>query len=64
VISWPDGTTQEGWLRAGDANEYTAAAAEVAARLARGDALPGAYTPAAAFGPELAASAGAELILD
>lgn len=65
VISWPDGSTREGWLRAGDANEYTAAvAAEVATRLARGDALPGAYTPAAAFGPELAASVGAGLILD
>jgi short subunit dehydrogenase-like uncharacterized protein len=65
VISWPDGTTREGWLRAGDAMDYTAAvAAEIAARLAHSDAPPGAYTPAAAFGPLIAASVGAELILD
>ena len=65
MISWPDGTTREGWLRAGDAMDYTAAVAtEIAVRLAHGDAPPGAYTPAAAFGPLIAASVGAELILD
>jgi len=65
MISWPDGTTREGWLRADDANDYTAAVvAEVAVHLARGDAPPGAYTPASAFGPEIAVSAGAKLILD
>jgi len=52
-------------LRADDANDYTAAVvAEVAVLLARGDAPPGAYTPASAFGPEIAVSAGAKLILD
>lgn len=65
VIRWPDGTSREGWLRVGDAQDYTAAAAAaIAARLARADAPPGAYTPAAAFGPEIASSAGAQLILD
>jgi hypothetical protein len=35
-----------------------AAAAEVAARLARGEGRPGAYTPGALFGPDLAEAAG------
>jgi hypothetical protein len=41
-----------------------AVAAEVAIRLTRGDASPGAYTPAGAFRPDIATDAGAELILD
>lgn len=32
--------------------------------LARGDAPAGAYTPAEAFGPELAVDAGGEFLLD
>jgi len=39
-------------------------AAEVAARLAKGEAGPGVFTPAAAFGPDLANAAGATFILD
>ncbi len=63
VIRWPDGTGQEGWLRAPDGMAYTIAiAAEVAMRLARGDAPPGAYTPATAFGPDIAADVGGEFI--
>lgn len=63
VVTWPDGTTREGWLRTGEAMDFTAAVtAEVAARLARGEGKPGAYTPAAAFGPDLATSAGGEII--
>lgn len=63
VVTWPDGTNREGWLRAGDAMDYTAdVAAETAARLARGDGRPGAYTPAACFGPDLATVAGGAFI--
>jgi len=65
VIVWADGTSREGWLRAGDGMDFTAdVAAEVAARLAKGKAEPGVYTPAAAFGPDLAKAAGATFILD
>ncbi|GAB3576322.1 saccharopine dehydrogenase NADP-binding domain-containing protein [Amycolatopsis endophytica] len=64
VVTWPDGTTREGWLRAGDGMDYTAAvAAEAAARLARGEGKPGAHTPAAALGPELATAAGGTFLL-
>lgn len=64
VITWPDGTSREGWLRADDGMDYTAgAAAEIAARLARGEGKPGAHTPAAALGPDLAAAAGGTFIL-
>ncbi|MFD2027912.1 saccharopine dehydrogenase NADP-binding domain-containing protein [Promicromonospora aerolata] len=59
VVTWPDGTEREGWLRAGEAMDFTAAvAAGVAARLARGEGKPGAHTPGVAFGPELAVEAG------
>ncbi|MCD2193732.1 NAD(P)H-binding protein [Actinomycetospora endophytica] len=60
-----DGTVRTAWLRAGDAMDFTiAAAAEVTERLARGEGEPGACTPAAAFGPELATAAGARFVLD
>ncbi|MFD4637543.1 saccharopine dehydrogenase NADP-binding domain-containing protein [Lentzea sp. NPDC058436] len=63
VVTWPDGTTREGWLKAGEGMDFTAGvSAEVAARLARGEGKPGAYTPAAAFGPELATAAGGEFL--
>lgn len=65
VITWPDGTRREGWLRAGDGMDYTAAvAAEVATRLAKGEGKPGAYTPAAALGPGIAVIAGGTFLLD
>ncbi|SDF78303.1 Uncharacterized conserved protein [Lentzea fradiae] len=64
IVTWPDGTTHEGWLKAGDGMDFTAAvSAEVAARLVRGEGKPGAYTPAAAFGPGLALAAGGEFLL-
>ncbi|USX55307.1 NAD(P)H-binding protein [Lentzea sp. HUAS12] len=63
-VTWADGTTREGWLKAGDGMDFTAAvSAEVAARLARGEGKPGAYTPAAAFGPGLATAAGGEFLV-
>lgn len=65
IVEWPDGTSREGWLRAGEGMDYTAdVVAAVAARLARGEGKPGAYTPAAVFGADLATVGGASLILD
>jgi short subunit dehydrogenase-like uncharacterized protein len=59
VVTWADGTVREGWLRAGEAMEFTSGtAAEVAVRLDRGEGRPGAYTPARALGPEVADAAG------
>ena len=64
LISWPDGTEREGWLRADDAMDFTAGViAETAARLARGEGMPGSYTPAAAFGPDLATAAGGTFVI-
>ncbi|WP_425839808.1 hypothetical protein [Streptomyces fractus] len=65
VVDWADGTRREGWLRADDGMDYTAAvAAETAVRLARGEGALGAHTPAAAFGPDLATAAGGTFLLD
>ncbi len=64
VVTWPGGTTREGWLRVGEAMDFTAAVvAETAARLARGEGKPGAHTPASALGAELAEAAGATFLL-
>ncbi len=63
-LDWPDGTTREGWLRLGDAQAFTGAVpAEVARRLLDDQGRPGAYTPAARFGPSLAESCGAEYLI-
>jgi short subunit dehydrogenase-like uncharacterized protein len=65
IVEWPDGTSREGWLRAGEGMDYTAeVVAAVAARLARGEGKPGAYTPAALFGADLATVGGATLTVD
>ena len=64
-VQWSGGKTREGWLRAGEAMEFTASvAAEIVSRLARGEGKPGAYTPGALCGPELAEVAGGAFILD
>jgi short subunit dehydrogenase-like uncharacterized protein len=64
VVTWPDGTTREGWLRAGEGMDFTTAVvAEVAARLARGEGKPGAHTPASALGPDVAEAAGGTFLL-
>ena len=58
-VEWVSGETREAWLRTGDAMAFTSAAtAEVAIRLARGEGRPGAFTPGALFGPDLAVAAG------
>ncbi|GAB2596256.1 saccharopine dehydrogenase NADP-binding domain-containing protein [Microlunatus antarcticus] len=59
VVTWDDGTTSEGWLGLGEAQETTdALVTEVARRLLRGDGRPGAFTPAALFGAGLATAVG------
>ncbi len=64
VVTWTDGETREGWLRLGDAQEFTGAvAAEIARRLLTGKGRPGAFTPAALFGTTLAESCGAAYLL-
>jgi short subunit dehydrogenase-like uncharacterized protein len=64
-IQWKDGTVREGFLRAGDAMDFTVnVATEVASRLARGEGKPGAYTPGALFGAGLAEACGGSFILD
>ncbi len=64
-VRWADGTGRTGWLRTGDASAFTAAVlAEVAHRLLRGGGRPGAYTPAALFGPSLAEACGGQFLLD
>ena len=63
-LEWSDGTVSEGWLRLGDAQAFTGAVpAEAARRLLDGQGRPGAYTPAALFGPSLAESCGAGYLL-
>jgi short subunit dehydrogenase-like uncharacterized protein len=64
-VEWADGTTEEGWLRVGDAQVFTGAVpAEVARRLLAGEGRPGAFTPAALFGPSLALACGGEYVND
>jgi short subunit dehydrogenase-like uncharacterized protein len=63
-IQWSDGTYQEGWLRTGEAMAFTAAVtATVAERLLANQGQPGAYTPGALFGPELAEAAGGTFLI-
>ena len=60
---WADGSTKEVWLRLGDGTDFTnMACGEVTYRLASGDSKPGAYTPGALYGIDLALSAGAEFL--
>lgn len=64
-VEWADGTAREGWLRVGDGTEFTAAVtAEVTSRLLRGEGRPGAHTPGALFGPELAEAVGGQFFMD
>ncbi len=64
-VTWADGTTQDGWLRLEDAQAFTVAVlAEVTHRLLDGQGRPGAYTPAALFGSELAETCGGTFLSD
>ncbi|MGO3325660.1 saccharopine dehydrogenase NADP-binding domain-containing protein [Gordonia sp. (in: high G+C Gram-positive bacteria)] len=63
VIAWSDGTAREGWLRADDAMDFTAAVgAQTALQLAAGKARAGAHTPSAALGADLAITAGGDFV--
>lgn len=63
-LEWADGTVREGWLRVGEAQAFTGAVPdEVARRLLAGAGRPGAFTPAALFGPTLAESCGGEYLI-
>ncbi|PRY14702.1 saccharopine dehydrogenase NADP-binding domain-containing protein [Kineococcus rhizosphaerae] len=62
VVVWPDGSRREGWLRAGDAMEFTGEVLlAVTRRVADGRTDPGVHTPAGACGPDVAEEAGARL---
>lgn len=62
---WASGEVREGWLRVGDGTDFTAAVTvEVTRRLLNGDGRPGAHTPGALFGPELAEACGGQFVLD
>lgn len=64
-VRWADGTVREGWLRLGDAQDFTGSVpAEVVARLLRGEGRPGAFTPAALFGTSLAQACGGTYLQD
>ena len=63
VVTWSDGAVLEGWLRTGDAMDFTAdALTAVTMAIGKGGAPHGAFTPAAAFGVEIAVEAGGTLI--
>jgi short subunit dehydrogenase-like uncharacterized protein len=64
-LEWADGTVREAWQRVGEAQAFTGAVpAEVARRLLAGEGKPGAYTPAALFGPSLAQACGGNYLID
>ena len=64
-LDWADGETRAGWLKMGDGYAFSGrvAAGAVRGQLA-GTVPPGAHTPAAVLGPELAYHAGATLLID
>jgi hypothetical protein len=63
-VEWGSEPPRHGWLRTGDAMAFTAdVMARVAIRLANGEGTPGAYTPGALFGFELACECGGEIVV-
>jgi short subunit dehydrogenase-like uncharacterized protein len=62
-LEWPDGTHREAWLRTGEGYGFTArVAAHTASLISDGQGRPGAFTPGALFGADLARDAGAQII--
>ncbi|MCU1420456.1 MAG: hypothetical protein JWN36_107 [Microbacteriaceae bacterium] len=60
---WADGTVRTVWLRTPDGMDFTVStAAEVVRRLALGEGRPGAFTPGALFGADLAVAAGGAFV--
>ncbi|MDA5141385.1 saccharopine dehydrogenase NADP-binding domain-containing protein [Streptomyces sp. AD681] len=65
VVEWADGSRREGWLRAGEGMDFTTeVTVTVTELLAGGAGAPGAWTPAAALGADLATTAGGTFVLD
>jgi short subunit dehydrogenase-like uncharacterized protein len=64
-LDWANGETRAGWLQMGDGYAFSGkvAAGAVRAQLT-GTVPPGAHTPAAVLGPELAYQASATLLID
>lgn len=63
-LEWSDGIHREAWLRTGEGYTFTAkVAAFTAIRLSEGQGRPGAFTPGALFGVDLARDAGAQIIV-
>ena len=62
-LDWADGTRREAWLRTGDGYAFTARVAALAAgQLGKESTAPGAFTPGALFGADLARQAGGEIV--
>ena len=62
-LEWADGTRREAWLRTGEGYAFTARVAALAAgQLGDGSTPPGAFTPGALFGADLARQAGGEIV--
>jgi len=62
-LEWADGSHSDAWLRTGEGYAFTAkVAALTAAKLAEGATPPGAFTPGALFGADLARQAGGEIV--
>lgn len=62
-LEWADGRRREAWLRTGEGYAFTARVAALAAgQLGDGSTAPGAFTPGALFGVDLARQAGGEIV--
>lgn len=62
-VEWSDGTVRTAWLRAPEGMEFTVAVTtEVAQRLLTDQSRPGAFTPGALFGADLAVHAGGTFV--
>lgn len=64
-ITWPGGRVEQAWLQTGDAMVFTASVmATVAERLSKARFAPGAHTPAALLGADVALLSGATIFRD
>ncbi len=64
-VQWASGVSRVGFMRTGDSMPFTVnVMSAVTMKLARGEGRPGAFTPGALFGPDLAIEAGGQFFLD